>query len=371
MTESKDSESQGYDLDDSVSRFEAKMEEDAKESTTGVTVESQKEAKKVKEKDPEDKQGTRRNVWVLVVIIALLLGAAGYYGYGIYEEKFGSSDDLAAIPAAKHSLNPDEELNTACQVFARAGVECSVEEEPHESIERGTLVSQTPEQGSVIEEEGTTVELVYSSGPLEATVPDVKNQTVDEVRELLYPLGLTVQEEYETVSGTDVAKDKVSHLNIEEGETVENGTEIVMHVSDGTVKVPEWVGKSREEVSVEAEEQGIEVTYVKEESDETIGTVLSQSPKAEEYHDITEPVEVVVATPFESTEIEVPDVLGESQETAEGMLAEAGFREISVIPNMSTEVDKKGVTQTLPAVGEKGMSEERITIVVTEPIEID
>lgn len=365
MTEDKNNEEpKRYDVDEAVSRIEAQIEEDARESSSGVTVESQEKAR---EADPEDTQGKRKGVWAIVIIVILLLGAAGYYAWGIYNDKFGE-DDLTAVPAAQQSLNPDEDINNACSAFVRAEIECNVTEEPHEDIERGNLVSQTPEQGSVVEED-TTVDLVYSAGPLESTVPSVHNKTGEEVEELLYPLGINVQEEHELVSGSDVVKDRVSHLDVEEGETVANGTEVVLHVSDGTVEVPEWVGKSREEVSAEAEELGLDVTYVKEESEETIGIVLSQNPKSGEYHDTTEELEVVVATPFENSEIEVPDVLGQSQEEAESTLAEAGFREISVVSNMSTEVDEKGVTQTLPAVGEKGMSEERVVIVVTEPVE--
>lgn len=365
MTEDKNNEKpKGYDVNEAVTRLEAKIEQDAKESSSGVSAASRKE---IKEADPEDSQGKRKGLWAVIIIAILLIGAAAYYGWGVYNDKFGD-DDLSAVPAAQQSLNPDEDINNACSAFVRAEIDCTVTEEPHEDIERGNLVSQTPEQGSVVEED-TTVNLVYSAGPIEATIPSVHNQTIEEVKETLYPLGINVQEEYELVSGTDVAKDRVSHLNFEEGETVDNGTEVVLYVSDGTVEVPEWVGKSREEVSVEAEELGLDVTYVKEESEETIGTVLSQTPKSGEYHDTSEEIEVVVATPFEAAEIEVPDVLGKSQEEAEGMLAEAGFREISVISNMSTEVEEKGVTQTLPAVGEKGMSEERVVIVVTEPVE--
>lgn len=365
MTEDKNNEEpKRYDVNEAVTRIEAKIEEDAKKSSSGVSAASRKE---IKEADPEDTQGKRKGLWAVIVIVALLLGAAVYYGWGIYNDRFGE-EDLAAVPTAQQSLNPDEDINNACEAFVRAEIECTVTEEPHEDIERGHLVSQTPEQGSVVEED-TTVSLVYSAGPVEATIPSVHNKTVEEAEELLYPLGINIQEEHELVSGTDVAKDRVSHLNIEEGETVENGTEVVLHVSDGTVEAPEWVGKSREEVSAEAEELGLDVTYVKEESEETIGTVLSQNPKSGEHHDITEEIEVVVAAPFENAEIEVPDVLGETQEEAESMLAEAGFREISVISNMSTEVEEKGVTQTLPAVGEKSMSEERVVIVVTEPVE--
>lgn len=280
-------------------------------------------------------------------------------------EESGQGSDEAGVetPSASPDDSDEEGTRNGCERYESIGLECSITYEVDNEIPRGNLVSQSPEAGEFVEL-GTTVELVYSSGPESTEFPEVHNESLEHVEEMLWEGGVSV-DEVEYVSGSGIPEDRVVSASVESGEDVDNGDTVVVQLSDGTVKIPDWTDETQAKVESKAEELGIDVVFNTEESEKSEGTVLSQSDSGEvHFNDI---IEVTVAVPFESVELEVPDVLGMSEEDAQYALAEEGFRNISTLEVTTGEVDEPTVTQVSPGVGSTGMSEERIVIVISTP----
>lgn len=325
-----------------------------------------------KEEELAKKNNTKKN-WIIALVVLLVILVAA--GVALTLTQNGDTEDsvpepvaeeeveTVSIPSAVGFIAAEDEDEVACERFTSLGLECTVTYEVNEEIPRGNSIEQSPEVGEFVEV-GETVQLTYSAGPATSEFPAINNESLEYVEELLWAMGVGV-EDLEYVSGSGIPEDRVVEASAEEGDTVNNGDSVVVYLSDGTVEIPDWTGETRDVVDAEASDLGVDVIFVTEESEDSEGTVLSQSETGEvNFNDI---IEVTVAAPFESVEIEIPDVLGLSPEDAQSDLAEAGFRNISTLEVQTGEVDEETVTQVSPSVGGTGMSEERVVIVVSVP----
>lgn len=243
---------------------------------------------------------------------------------------------------------------------------CQVTWQDNDTVKRGALISQSIPAGKKVYK-GTAIELVYSNGPESAVIPSIIGAPLDEVKQRLYELGLNV-DEVKVVESAGKAENIVLSASVKEGDTVPNGTQVTLEVSNGQIALPDWTGKTREFVDAEAKKLGVEVKFKEEESEQTPGTVLSQTPKPGEVKSATEVV-VTVAKAFASKDVKVPDVVGKSETDAQSELAAAGFRHIKTVVVKNTEVTEKQVTQVVPGVGQTAKSEENIVLIVSEPAE--
>lgn len=326
-------------------------------------------------KERRDKQKKKNKIlWSIVIALVILIGAIITF-FTVQENndsepeppQSGSIEriiETVSVPSALGTLSADDSEDFACERYTSINLECSVSFEINNEIPRGNIVSQSPESGDFIEV-GSEVSLVYSAGPETSEFPEINDESLEYAEDTLWQLGVAV-EDTEYVSNSGIVENRVVGANVEPGATVENGDSVIIHLSDGTIEVPDWTGESREEAETTADDLGIDIAVSTEESEEAEGTVLGQSQSGEV--SMNDVVEITVAIPFESVEIEVPDVLGLSPEDAQYDLAEAGFRNITSITVESGEVDEPTVTQVVPGVGSTGLSSERIVTVVSEPM---
>lgn len=293
------------------------------------------------------------------------------------EEEEEEEVEMVVVPEAE-PLGPEQteiDESAICEPFIDVGLECSVSEEfdDEDEIERGEIISQSVEAGEEAEVE-TEIEVVYSAGPESSTMPEIYNEPVDETVGRLYELGVDIEDTvYE--EGSNLREDNVisasveAEETVEAGDTVENGALVTLTVSDGTVEVPDWTEELQETVEEESAELNVSVELEAEESEETAGTVLSQSDVG--IVDFDSEITVNIAVPFENVPLEIPDVVDESPELAQSDLSEVGFRNITSVTVPSGEVDEPTVTQVVPGVGSTGMSEEQVVLIVSEPIDED
>lgn len=354
------------DLDDEVSL-----------DTAGNPVVTRRDRRSQKEDELSRKNNTKKN-WImgLVILVVLLLAGGAYLltsgvldGESEDEEIVAAEEEVqtVSVPSALGFISAEDEDEVGCERYTSIGLECLVTYESSEDVPRGNNISQSIEIGEFVEV-GETIEVVYSAGPETSEFPAINNESLEYVEEQLWAMGVLV-EDLEYVSGSGIPEERVVEASVEEGETVNNGDSVVIYLSDGTVEIPDWTDETRDVVETEASDLGVDVVFVSEESEETEGTVLSQSESGEvSFNDI---IEVTVAAPFESVEIEIPDILGLSPTEAQSDLAEAGFRNISTLEVATGEVDEETVTQVSPGVGNTGMSEERVVIVVSVPTDAD
>ena len=331
------------------------MDEDQKDSVV-APVEQNRRKKGVK----NDSQGVNKKKLALIgagvfLSLAAVVGAGAYFTL------------TSSVPAAAKSISPEDSEQKVCQPFKDSSLDCAVKYEPTDEP-RGSLVSQSHDEGSRIKK-GERVELVYSAGPASSTFPNLKNTELEDAKQQLYGMGIDI-EKIDIVDTAEVEEGRVLSTSIAPDTPVKNGDSVTLKVASGSLKVPEWVGKTRDEVASEADKLGLEVEYKDEESTKPANTVIAQSPKKGEFSK-DKKVTVTVAKAIEVKDVKVPDVVGKSRKDAQSILASEGFTRINVAVIKSTAVDKETVTQVVPGVGEKAKTDDNIVIIVMVPEKSD
>jgi serine/threonine-protein kinase len=305
----------------------------------------------------EKRRVNLRNKIILgvVALSVLILGIVTAFALG------GSNPK---VPEAMNPATAGADNAAICDNFTKSSLGCEVKWVPNATEKRGTLINQSVAAGSSVEKD-TAVELTYSSGPATSEMPNLKNKTVAEAEAALYEMNVSVSEIKE-IPGADIPKGNVISSSVAAGTKVENGSNVVLSVSNGKAGVPNWADKTKEFVETDAKKLGLEVNFVYEESEKASDLVLSQTPAAGEVSS-TDKVEVVLSKSFASKDIKVPDVIGKSAVSAQADLAAAGFRHIKTVTVTNAEVTSTQVTQVVPGVGQVGKSEENIVIIVSNP----
>lgn len=185
-------------------------------------------------------------------------------------------EETVEIPASV--LNKD--FAQARQLLAELGLEgVQGEEVASDEVEKGNVVSTTPEVGKKLAKK-SKVKLNISSGPGEIAIPNVKGMTQDQAREAFKSAGLSIGE-VSRVDELGEPKDRILRTEPQIGSNVKKGSKINLYISSGNVAVPtDLVGQNVQDVRNALE--ALELTVVEkqvETNDHPVGSVLSVSPQ--------------------------------------------------------------------------------------------
>ncbi len=224
------------------------------------------------------------------------------------------------------------------------------------------VATQKPQPGDEADE-GSTVTIIVSGGPGEATVPGVVGRKQDVAQNMLKEAGFKTDVRKETSDSVD--EGRVISTSPPENSQLEKGRTVVLVVSSGPeqVTVPDVTGGDEDTARSKLEAAGLTVDASEEEStSEDAGTVLRQTPAAGGKVDKGSAVKIVVAKA--PPEVDVPDVLDQPEDQARSALRGAGF-EVRVREQATTDPNQDGtVLEQNPAGGEKVEKGSRVTIVV-------
>jgi beta-lactam-binding protein with PASTA domain len=241
----------------------------------------------------------------------------------------------------------------------------------------GVVVAETPASGTSVAK-GSTVSLKVSKG--QATVPDVVGQPASSATSALRAAGL-VPAEFD-VPGAE-PKGTVTAQKPLPNQKVPRGTKVRINVSTGqqggggaattagttttgaqTVKVPNVVGlqQAPAQRQLHAAGLGASVRYVA--SQQPSGRVLSESPVAGATVKKGSNVRISVSLGPNATTAQVPDVVGQDQQTATTTLQDAGFQ-IQVIMVPPPDPSQSGIViDEEPAGGTRAPEGSTVTIYV-------
>jgi serine/threonine-protein kinase len=231
-----------------------------------------------------------------------------------------------------------------------------------ETVAVDRVFRQDPAPGERVEE-GATVTILVSEGPGDATIPAVAGQTLREARERLEAAGFESDVRRE-ISDT-VPKGRVIETTPPERSRLQKGRTVELVVSSGPeqVRVPDVVGRSRDEAESTLEAAGFEVTIAEQETEEQEpGTVLDQSPDADAEVDEGSAVKLTVAKAPPT--IAVPDVEGQDADEAATALREAGFAVRRRPEVVDTPDDAGRVLSQDPAGGEERTRGATVTLTI-------
>ncbi|MHB8188017.1 MAG: Stk1 family PASTA domain-containing Ser/Thr kinase [Dermatophilaceae bacterium] len=144
---------------------------------------------------------------------------------------------------------------------------------------KGKVFDQSPRPGEQLPA-NTPVTITVSSGPGEATVPDVHGYNEDSARTAIAAIGLTVSKT-QLVDDPSVDKGLVIETVPKAGETVPAGSAVVLKVASGKVKVPDVVGQDRGAATQALTDVHLKYKTNFENSDQPEGTVLRQTHSGE------------------------------------------------------------------------------------------
>lgn len=177
---------------------------------------------------------------------------------------------------------------------------------------------------------GATMGIVELVNPNDVQIPDLVNKTQDEaeqiVKELKLKLVVKLEEYNENVEeGKIISQDPAYQENY----TIKEHSEISVVISKGTetVEVPDVVGKTREEAEKLLKDAGL-VAEITEENDEKVeaGIVLSQDIEDGETVNKGSTVKLVVSKGSGIVNVEVPSLVGKTEQEARNLLTEAGLK---------------------------------------------
>ena len=192
---------------------------------------------------------------------------------------------------------------------------------------------------------GATMGIVELVNPNDVQIPDLVNKTQDEAEQIVKELKLKLvvkSEEYnENVEeGKIISQDPAYQENY----TIKEHSEISVVISKGTetVEVPDVVGKTREEAEKLLKDAGL-VAEITEENDEKVeaGIVLSQDIEDGETVNKGSTVKLVVSKGSGIVNVEVPSLVGKTEQEARNLLTEAGLK-VNVV-NDEDEAKNDGV----------------------------
>ena len=268
----------------------------------------------------DDKKKKKRAI-IIGVAAAVILALFGIlYVSGI----IGGGGKEVTVPDVKGMS-----YSEAKEVLEAKGLKIEKADEPiaSQKIEKGKIVSQTPSKNSKVKK-GRTVRVILSAGNTELKVPDLKGLSYKEAKTLLSEMGLQISKGDE-VDSDSVAEGLIASQYPSAKTKVDKGDIITVNISKGKkdAVIPKLVGTtftSESDVSDTLSKYGYKLGKVSyEESYETPGTIIKQSPDAGTTAEKKTSVDIVISKA--KSKATVPNLNGMTYDQAESALQSLGF----------------------------------------------
>jgi len=221
-------------------------------------------------------------------------------------------------------------------------------------VPAGAVISQNPVAGASVQP-GSAVDLVVSTGPCNAVVPDVVGLTLEAAQAALSVYNFTVN--VTEACSDSVPAGSVISQNPVGGTLVTEGATVNLVVSTGPcpvlVTVPDVVGLTQSAAEAAITAAGLVVGQVTEVCSDSVpaGSVISQNPVAGASVQPGSAVDLVISTGPCPVTVPVPDVVGQAQSAAEADITAAGLVVGTVTTQCSDSVPAGQVISQSPAGG--------------------
>jgi serine/threonine-protein kinase len=276
----------------------------------------------------------------VIAVVILLLALIGVIGWLLISQLGG--DDAGGTITVDSVVGQQEAAARA--TLEAQGFTVSVVRRPNDEIGKGVVVRQDPGAGTKLKK-GENVELTVSDGKGSVKVPDVVGLDFEEAQTALQDKGLNVVRHDE--ASDDVDAGKVTRTNPPADAPVERGSDVEVFVSSGAaqVSVPDVSGADQVAATQTLNNAGLHVQKASQASSSVpSGTVIDTDPAAGTPVPRGSTVTINVSTGPE--QVQVPNVIGQTQSAATQALTDAGL-DVRVVQVPSTAPNNgKVITQT-------------------------
>jgi beta-lactam-binding protein with PASTA domain/predicted Ser/Thr protein kinase len=304
---------------------------------------------------PPPSSRSRRDLWLWVGLVALLLAAA--IAVAIFLLTAGNQVTVPSVVG--------KPVKTATTTLTRAGFKVKVAH-ARSNRPQGVVIRENPAANASVNQ-GSTIRLTVSAGPGNVTVPQLKDMPLAQAESAIRHARLKVGK-IQYVSNTSVAAGAVSSTSPFAGEPEPPGTPINIFVSSGPPKktVPDVTGDTESAARAALESAGFVVAVsTKTTSAAPSGTVFTQSPAGGTQETSGSTVTIVVAQqPPPPAKLTVPSVTGETAAQAKSQLSAAGFAVNEVQQNVKSKSKDGIVLSQSPGAGTKVSKGATVTLVV-------
>jgi len=277
--------------------------------------------------DDEDEAARRRRrkiIAIVAVLAVLLLGGAIAAAIALSGDKAPPATAKVNVPAL---LNLEQAA--AEKALTDAGLKVgAVDTAASPTVAQGHVISSDPASGASVDT-GSEVKLVVSAGPDTVAVPNVVGLSEDRARQTLSGAG------FSSVSSrpADSLEDEGNVVAVDpaEGKQVAKNQTITLHVSTGTIKVPDVAGKTEDEARKVLTDTGFSAGQIRtaevDAGTATPGTVVKTDPGTGTAVGRGDTITLQIATA--ASQITVPDVTGKTEDEARKILTDAGFTTVT------------------------------------------
>ena len=245
------------------------------------------------EEEPRSRTGL---IVLLGLLLVVLIAGAAYLLPRVFErapEQVSAPNVIGKTEKQARALIGDAGL-----------VVGSIDRENSSEVQAGRVINQSPAPASFVDPD-STVGLTISLGKPQIEVPYVIGQDKDAAKATLEAQNFDVELKEDE---SDEEKDTVIRTDPPQGETVAEGTTIVVYFSDGREEVPDVVGRKQGQAENAIRDAGFEPRVIGSgDTTEPAGTVIDQSPRAGETPSAGSTITILVSTYVEPTEPDEPD----------------------------------------------------------------
>ena len=238
----------------------------------------------------EEEPAERRRMAPLILLgllLAALVAAAAILG----PKLIGGSSDQVSVPSVVGMTQ--EQAQRTIEAAEGDLVVGNVTQEASDTIEKGRVISQSPD-GDALVDPGSAIGFVVSSGKPDVQIPDVIGDNKDSAKDQLTALGLRVKFKAED---SDENKDDVIAVSPDVGAMVAANSVVTVTFSKGPKDVPDVVGKTEEQAIQILEDAGFKVSSLPDSaSTDPKGTVTQQSPQAGTPQNAGSTITILVST---------------------------------------------------------------------------
>jgi serine/threonine-protein kinase len=214
----------------------------------------------------------RRRGWIYALLA--LLTIALFVLLGLYLPRMLAGEETARVVVPRLVGSTEAEARDKLEAV---GLELGeVTQASSDEVEPGLIISQDPEP-SAAADEGSSVDVVVSSGLERVTVPNVVGDSVGPATDELE--GLRLQVRVERRAGGE-ERDIVLETDPEAGAEARVGDTVTLIVSEGPVEVPDVVGQDEASAREELAGADFQVQVIDDPgAEEEAGIVTSQTPE--------------------------------------------------------------------------------------------